>query len=222
MENIVKTTLSEQIYTILRDDIISQRIRCGEKLTLKMLQERFGLSSTPIREAMGRLGREGLIDHVTNVGAKVVDLGEKDVEEIYDFCAVLDISAMRFALEGPDCDQVKDELRKNIEMQEKALNSENMKEFMAYSDNFHDIFFRHADNSRLYDASMKIRSQFSILATRYQNYTIAKSIVFIEHKNITESIFNFDYENAYILMNLHFDHAKKYLIDNIREDQQIE
>ena len=43
-----KTTLSGQIYDILRQDILTQRIRLGEKLTLKHLQERFGVSSTPV------------------------------------------------------------------------------------------------------------------------------------------------------------------------------
>ena len=42
-----KSTLSEQIYQILRNDILTQKIPCGEKLTLKLLQERFQVSSTP-------------------------------------------------------------------------------------------------------------------------------------------------------------------------------
>lgn len=52
----LKKTLSEQIYEILRNDIVTQAIPCGSKLTLKILQERFHVSSTPIREALTRLG----------------------------------------------------------------------------------------------------------------------------------------------------------------------
>ena len=44
-----KSTLSEQIYQILRSDILHQRIPLGEKLTLKNLQAQFEVSSTPIR-----------------------------------------------------------------------------------------------------------------------------------------------------------------------------
>ena len=218
MKGIVKTTLSEQVYKILRDDIINQNIKSGEKITLKMLQERFNLSSTPIREALGRLSRDGLIDHVTNVGGKIVDLGEKDIREIYHFCAVLDTGAMRLALEGNNCEKVRAELKENIKQQEKALEKENLKEFMLHSDNFHDIFFRYADNSRLYDASRTVRSQFSILATRYQNYMVATSIVLIEHRNIAEAIENYDFENAYMLMGMHFEHAEKILIANLNSE----
>ena len=54
-----KKTLSSRIYEILRTDILSQKISLGEKLTLKALQERFGVSSTPIREALTRLSDDG-------------------------------------------------------------------------------------------------------------------------------------------------------------------
>lgn len=216
MTKIVKTTLSEQIYNILRNDIINQTIKCGEKLTLKALQERFDLSSTPIRDAMNRLSREGLIEHVTNVGAKVVDLGKKDIKEIYDFCAILDVNAMKLALENENTEQLKSEINQNIILQEESLEINDMQNFILHSDNFHDIFFQYANNSRLYDAALKIRSQFSILSTKYQNYTIAKSIVFIEHKNIVYAISHWDYDNAFQLMTDHFEHAKEYLLKNIK------
>ena len=74
-----KQTLSEQIYQILRKDILSQRIPCGAKLTLKMLQERFEVSSTPIREALTRLTEEQLITYYSNVGVSVVSLNQTDI-----------------------------------------------------------------------------------------------------------------------------------------------
>ena len=54
-------TLSEQIYRELYQDITEQRLRCGQKLTLKMLKERFQVSHTPIREALVRLSENGLV-----------------------------------------------------------------------------------------------------------------------------------------------------------------
>ena len=80
--NLNKQTLSEQIYHILREDILSQKIPCHARLTLKMLQERFGVSSTPIREALTRLINEKLISYYSNVGVSVVGLTEDDLREI--------------------------------------------------------------------------------------------------------------------------------------------
>lgn len=215
MRNVVKMTLADQIYSILREDIINQNIKCGEKLTLKILKERFELSSTPIREALNRLSQEGLIDHVTNIGAKVIEFNEKDVKEIYDFCCCLDLSALSLSLESGKAAEIILELKNSIEAQEKALEASDMDSFKLHSDDFHDIFFRYADNLRLYDASKKIRSQFSILTSIYQNLTVSKSVVFIEHKEIAEAIISNDYEKAAALMKNHFEHAKSYLLKNL-------
>ena len=218
MKNIVKMTLADQIYCILREDIINQNIKCGEKLTLKILQERFELSSTPIREALNRLSQEGLIEHVTNIGAKVIDFEEKDVVEIYDFCSCLDISALKLALESNRIDELIDELNNCIGFQENALAATDMESFKLHSDNFHDILYKYADNSRLYNASKNIRSQFSILTSIYQNFTISKSVVLIEHKAIAEAMASKDYTKAELLMKSHFQHAKDYLLANLKSN----
>lgn len=215
MSGIVKQTLADQIYTILRNDIINQTIKCGEKLTLKSLQDRFDLSSTPIREAMKRLSQEGLIDHVTNVGAKVVDINEKDIKEIYDFCSILDVSALKLTMQCVKVPAAIIELNYCLKLQEEALETGNLNDFKLHSDNFHDIFFKYADNSRLYDASLKIRSLFSILTNKYQNFTNAESVVLVEHKRIAEAVASNNIDKAALLMTEHFEHAKEHLLKNL-------
>lgn len=216
MHDIVKMTLAEQIYTILREDIISQKIKCGEKLTLKALQERFDISSTPIREAIKRLSQEGLINHITNIGGKVVEITEKDIIEIYDFCSLLDVAALKLALKTSNVDDVINSLKKCIELQEIALRQGNIEDFKLHSDDFHDILYKYSNNSKLYDASLKIRSLFSILTNRYQNFINVEEVVFKEHKNIFEAITDKDFDRAILLMEAHFEHAKTCLLENIR------
>jgi len=218
MRDIVKMTLAEQIYTILREDIISQRIKCGEKLTLKALQERFDISSTPIREAIKRLSQEGLIEHITNIGGKVVEITEKDIIEIYDFCSLLDVAALKLALKTNNTNDVSNHLRECIELQESSLKQGNFEDFKLYSDDFHDILYKYSNNSKLYDASLKIRSLFSILTNRYQNFINVETVVFNEHKDIFEAIITKDLDRAIILMENHFEHAKNYLLENIRNN----
>lgn len=217
MKNVIKTSLADQIYTILREDIINQRIKCGEKLTLKALQERFGTSSTPIREAIKRLNQEGLIENVTNVGAKVINIKANDIKEIYDFCSVLDVAALKMALENEKIDNMIQELDDAIKYQEISLKNSNINNFKIYSDKFHDVLYKYANNSRLYDASIKIRSQFTILANKYQNYKNAETTVLAEHKNILEAIKNKEIEKASSLMMQHFEHGKCYLLKSIEE-----
>jgi len=63
---VVKDLLSEQIYKILKNDIINSKINFGEVLVNKNLQERFEVSSTPIRDAILRLKEDGIIEAIEN------------------------------------------------------------------------------------------------------------------------------------------------------------
>lgn len=218
MGDIVKLTLAEQIYSILREDIINQKIKCGEKLTLKGLQERFDISSTPVREAIKRLSQEGLIEHITNIGGKVVEISEKDIIEIYDFCSVLDVSALKLALKSNAADEMIAALKECISLQEAALTLGNIEDFKLQSDRFHDIFYKYADNSKLYDASLRIRSLFTILTNRYQNFVNAETVVSKEHKDICQAVEAKDLDRAAALMEQHFEHAKNYLLANIKNN----
>jgi DNA-binding GntR family transcriptional regulator len=69
----------EKIYLALRDDIVAQRVVGGEKLLEAELARRFNVSRTPIREALHRLERDGLITRKVNVGAIVAKNSEGDV-----------------------------------------------------------------------------------------------------------------------------------------------
>jgi len=91
-----KSTLSEQIYDELFQDITEQRLVCGQKLTLKVLKERFNVSHTPIREALTRLAENGLVTYYSNCGVTVTEFTESDIREIYQFIGELDALAILF------------------------------------------------------------------------------------------------------------------------------
>lgn len=110
-----KATLSEQIYTILKNDILDQSIPQGEKLTLKNLQERFATSSTPIRDALTRLTEEGLVNYYSNVGVTVINLSEKDIRELYQFIGDMDALAIQYASAHPEQSALLEELAHIVE-----------------------------------------------------------------------------------------------------------
>lgn len=203
-----KQTLSEQIYQILRSDILSQRIPCGSKLTLKMLQERFEVSSTPIREALTRLIEEQLISYYSNVGVTVVSLNENDMEEIYQFIGDLDSLAVQYASEYPEQEKVITELKENLDLTEHCeFASEQWKN---YSDEFHLIFYRYCQNSRLVSSAERMRSQLSILAYQYENNPETQQSILADHRQIFQLYDSSDYEGAAKQMKLHLLHSLQY------------
>ncbi len=136
-----KTTLSGQIYDILRQDILTQQIRLGEKLTLKQLQERFGVSSTPIREALTRLTEDELVVSCSNIGVNVISIEEQDLKELYEFMGDLDALAILYTSRYPDQKTVEKALTENIRYTEAVLEKEHLSReeteaWTGYSDDF--------------------------------------------------------------------------------------
>ena len=109
-----KSTLSEQIYQILRTDILNRKISMGEKLTLKNLQDRFEVSSTPIREALTRLTEDGLVNYYSNVGVNVISLNREDLIELYQFMGDLDRLAILYSKSHPQRDKICRELEEIV------------------------------------------------------------------------------------------------------------
>jgi DNA-binding GntR family transcriptional regulator len=221
MGDVSKATLSEQIYNILKKDIINQTLKSGEKITLKSLIERFSTSSTPIREAMTRLYQDKLLEYCSNVGGKVISFTQKDIEEIYDFYMELDCIALKMAMENYSAEDLCVKLKDTLDKCSEAIESGDAEAFSTNSDLFHDVFYQCAGNSRLMDAATRVRNQFGILANIYQNYSINISTIHKEHEGIYEAVCQNNTHMACSLMQEHFHHGKDYLIANINKQEGL-
>ncbi len=92
-------TLREKIVEVLRDAIVRQKIRPGERITELEVAERFGISRTPIREAFRQLESEGFLTIIPRKGAVVSDIKEQDIKDFYEIKGVLEGYAARQAVE---------------------------------------------------------------------------------------------------------------------------
>lgn len=92
MAAIKKRSLVDQVYEMLRGDIITLRRPLGSKLNVNELQDELGVSCTPIREAVNRLQQEGLVVYENNVGAHILDLDQHDITEIEQLAMTLHLS----------------------------------------------------------------------------------------------------------------------------------
>ena len=77
------STKADDIALALEDDIVSGRIEAGTVLRQEQLSERFGVSRTPIREALRRLAALGLVSFVPNRGVRVRTLSREELREAF-------------------------------------------------------------------------------------------------------------------------------------------
>jgi DNA-binding GntR family transcriptional regulator len=90
-------TKQEYVYTWLRDAILDDTLRPGERLVIDELARRLDVSAIPVREAMQLLQSEGLIVSEPHVGATVAALSENEVREVFAIMEGLEAVAAREA-----------------------------------------------------------------------------------------------------------------------------
>lgn len=215
--NLNKATLSEQIYTILRNDILTRQIKPGEKLTLKSLQERFDVSSTPIRDALTRLAEDGLAVYYSNIGVNVIELNETDLKDLYQFMGDLDSLAILYASKHANQDAILKELEENIQKttviyNKKALSAEEILDWKELSDRFHLIFYDYCNNIRLTRAAEKQRSQLTIYSNQYETAPQIQFDIEKYHVSIFEAYRKGDYELAASYMREHLAESLTYAL----------
>src|SRR5689334_8317554 len=81
--------LFERVDDLIRQRIFKRELKPGERIDEQALAKDFGISRTPLREALRVLHNEGLVKLVPHRGCFVAELSEEDLDEIYGVIAVL-------------------------------------------------------------------------------------------------------------------------------------
>jgi len=196
---------NEQIYETLRQDIIDKKIGFGEKLVNQKLQERFGVSSTPIRDAINHLYQEGLVEDISKSGARVITFDLKSALEINEIVSMLNVGALRLAAARPDALELIPVLENIIQLQMKHINN---KKYFIYDKLFHEAFFDFSQNNRF----KKLYSQYQTLRLLlvqlyYKDKERTKPDSITQHQKILDAYRQKEIHLAQNLMESHFRDA---------------
>ena len=101
-EKSANTTISEQAFQALRQDVLSGRHAPEVKLKLDSLQSLYGFSSSPLREALNRLVQEGLVKADERRGFRVTTISPADLADITKMRLMLDIPALTDSIQTGD------------------------------------------------------------------------------------------------------------------------
>lgn len=92
-------TLNASAFSWLRADILSCQLLPNERLRIESLRERYGIGTSPIREALMRLGAEGLVELEQNRGFKVSEVTPKKLADLMRTRIEIENIALRWSLE---------------------------------------------------------------------------------------------------------------------------
>ncbi|MFI7611959.1 GntR family transcriptional regulator [Nonomuraea terrae] len=86
-----RQSLREQVAHALRAALITGEMRPGVVYSAPVLAAQFGVSATPVREAMLDLAKEGLVEAVRNKGFRVTELSDRDLDELTEIRQLIEV-----------------------------------------------------------------------------------------------------------------------------------
>jgi DNA-binding GntR family transcriptional regulator len=100
---VTRNTLRQQIADALRDEVLAGRLQPGQEFTVKQIAEQYGVSATPVREALVDLSAQGLLDSDQHRGFKVHQFSVQDYRCMIEARSMITDGIFRHAaLHGPD------------------------------------------------------------------------------------------------------------------------
>jgi len=95
-----RPNISDEVYRILKQQILDRTFVPGQRLDLNEIQDKLGISRTPLKEGLNRLVTDGLVEIVPRNGTFVTDPDIDDIEELFDLRRLLEVYAAEFAVEN--------------------------------------------------------------------------------------------------------------------------
>ena len=211
--------LRDVVFETLRDAIIKQVLKPGERLMEIQLADEMGVSRTPVREAIRKLELEGLVVMVPRKGAYVAGVSMKDIHEVYEVRAALEMLAVSLAAERIT-DEELDALERQVLRESEAENSEGEKALdnIIYIDStFHDIIYQAAHNQRLVQFVNILQEQLQRFRAASLSRPGRSKTALLEHKQIVEALAERNGELASKLAKEHIENAENAMISSMEE-----
>jgi len=143
-------TLPDQVYDIIKQQIVTHRLRPGQPLVEKSMADHLGVSTTPVREALLRLEHEALVIKTPYAGARVADISSQDAHDIFEVRSVLEGLAARLAASVLDEDDFY-RAAQCIRASEAALADCNYRLCAEEGRRFHALVLEKVDNRALHN-----------------------------------------------------------------------
>lgn len=218
---LVTQGLGEQLHDILLGRILEGKLRPGERLVPASLRTTFGVSITPVRDALQQLKRAGFVQVRPREGVTVSVLDAKRARDVLDMRIALEMLAARNAATCAPQDEVKDLVRRfrDAEARLTAGGDERALEPIDWA--IHELVVRHADNALLQEALRTIHHHVQwvggiagVGARRIRDS-------FGEHKDILKALLRQDPDAAGEAMRRHLTNTKSTVLQYLERRSDV-
>ena len=171
------TSLRAEVYELLRQRILNRHYPPGFRFDLSLLETELGISRTPLKEALQRLERDGLIEIRPRRGTFVTSLDPTDVAEGFDVRRILECAAAKIVIHQATDEEIAEIQAINHEMNallESADYQAVVQEFIELDRRLHHYLIELTQNRRLQTVYQHIDTHLQIVRVR-QKFSLPDS-----------------------------------------------
>lgn len=205
-------SLTEQIYDQLKDDIINVRLKEGQFLTESELAQRFKVSKTPVREALGRLNSEGFVETIPNKGYIITGISIRDLQNLFQVRSILEAAAVELAAANATKENL-EELENLAKITFPLIDEASYLRFTELNFRFHVLLVASSQNPLLQEITTKLMNQLRrVLLIDLKKISIEEMSE--KHLEIVKAIKNKEGKLAGKLIKEHIEKTKQRLFQH--------
>ena len=208
------TSLADQVFEKLENDIIHGVYPRGEILTELKLVEQLGVSRTPIREALRRLEQERLIED-SGKGSVVLGITEDDLIDIMNIRQNIEGLAAYYAAVNMT-DEGRRELTHIVDLQDHYYAKGDMEHMRQMDDEFHDAICRLSRRAVIMDTLIPLHRKTRRYRRLAMDDAARVAVTRQEHKAICQAILDGEAEKAAQLSAEHIKNAKEHMLEGMK------
>ena len=208
-----KHSRGELAYQQLFDAIQKGTLKPGTRIRETDIAEEFGISRTPVRDAIRRLENDGLIVHLPHQGAVIKTLDHREIMEMYEMRQVLEGTAAFHAAQHASDLEI-DEL---IELNDLMLENKEDENGAAEANRlFHQTLYRAANNRYLIDAINNLSNAMALLDGTTLHSSERVENAYNEHREIVNQIQSRNSTEANRAVRAHISNSQRVRIRMFR------
>ena len=201
-------SLRERIADSLRASVVSGELDLGVVYSVPMLAEKFGVSITPVREAMLDLAKEGLVESVKNKGFKLREPSEKELDDITSVRLMLEPAAIA-SLTGRLTSEQLGELRELADAVMESAKAGDVVEYVGRDRTLHRRMLELVGNESLTDIVLRLRAQSRLLGLTALAHRGVLDASAHEHHELIDALAGNNAELVESIMRDHLAHVRK-------------
>lgn len=211
------TLLRDDVYARIKRSVLTCELAPGAEMREQELAEGFGVSKSPVRDALHRLHMEGLIEVLPRKGYRVKTISLEDALELYEMRIILECACVERAARASS----KSDLDA-LDVYRRGPDTHSQQEWIDYNREFHIAIASISGNNRLLGAAKDVIVAFDRLTSasvsQLQNVTTKGVAAFDEmdreHCEIIDALQARDAQAAMSIMQLHVQKSRTRFLES--------